>query len=317
MEPRRQWPQHPGEGTEPEREPDPGWQNPPSVGRPPAGSGHSDFQHGSDIRADDPIHRAAPPQASSRGLLGWLATVGLMIFGYAKYALLLVKVPFLLTGLTALVSFAAYAVVFGLWFGVGLVLMIFVHEMGHVLEIRRQGLKATAPVFIPFLGAAIFQRNMPPDALKQAQIAIAGPLLGTVGATAAFALFGFTHWPQWLFFAYLGFYLNLFNMLPLGFLDGGWIMGAVSKWFQLVGAAILGILVLFMHFLISPLLLIVVVLMIPTIISRFRNDSLPYYQVVPAGAKIGMGIAWLALSLYLGFAMVQSQLLLEAGHILR
>jgi Zn-dependent protease len=254
----------------------------------------------------------------SRGLLGWLAGIGLAIVSGGKWLLLLVKaVPALATLSTALISLAAYAYFYGPWTGVGIVLMIFVHEMGHVLEIRRQGLKATAPLFIPFLGAAIFQRNMPQDALKQAQVAIAGPALGTVGATAAFVLYAATGWPQWLLFAWIGFLLNLFNMLPLGFLDGGWIMGAVSKWFQLVGAALLAVAVLFLHFAISPFLIFIAILMIPTIIARFRNDSLPYYRSVTPAAKVGVGVAWLALTLYLGIAMVQTQVLLEGLRLLR
>jgi Zn-dependent protease len=276
------------------------------------------YQGAADIQADDPVHYGAPTVRPSRGLVGWLTGLGLAVWGGAKWLFLLVKVvPALGTLTTALISLAAYALFFGPWFGAGLVLMIFVHEMGHVFEIRRQGLKATAPLFIPFMGAAIFQRSMPQDALKQAQVAIAGPLLGTVGATTAFVLYAATGWPQWLLFAYIGFLLNLFNMLPLGFLDGGWIMGAVSKWFQLVGAALLGVAVIFFHLVISPFLIVIVILMIPTIISRFRNDSLPYYQSVPPVAKLGVGAAWLTLSLYLGLAMVQTQGLLEGLRLLR
>lgn len=293
--------------------------SPAPPGGPAAWTPPSEQQHqgAADIRPDDPVHYGAPQVRPSRGILGWLTGLGLAIWGLAKYLVFLVKIPALGTLITALISLGAYALFFGPWFGAGLVLMIFVHEMGHVLEIRRQGMKATAPIFIPFVGAAIFQRQLAADALKQAQIAIAGPLAGTVGATAAFVLFAATGWPQWLLFAYLGFFLNLFNMLPLGFLDGGWIMGAVSKWFQVVGAALIAAAVIFLHFRVSPFLIFLAILMIPTIIARFRNDKLPYYQSVSPAAKLGVGIAWLALSLYLGVAMVQSQTLLEGLRLLR
>ena len=89
-----------------------------------------------------------------------------------------------------MISFGAYAIFFGPWFAAALVAMILVHEFGHVIEINRQGMKATAPVFIPFFGAAIFQRDHPQSALHQAQIGIAGPLLGTVGAVVAYVLYG-------------------------------------------------------------------------------------------------------------------------------
>jgi Zn-dependent protease len=302
-----QWPPPPPPSPAPPEE--------PSAWAPPS---NPQYPGAADIRADDPVHYGAPTVRPSRGLVGWLTGIGLAIVGGAKWLLLLVKaVPALGTLTTALISFAAYALVFGPWFGAGLVLMILVHEMGHVLEIRRQGMKATAPLFIPFMGAAIFQRSMPQDALKQAQVAIAGPLLGTVGATTAFVLYAATGWPQWLLFAYLGFWLNLFNMLPVGFLDGGWIMGAVSKWFQVVGVALLAAAVYFFHLYLSPVLIILALLMIPTIIARFRNDKLPYYQSVTPAAKLSVGVSWLTLVLYLGIAMVQTQGLLEGLRLLR
>src|SRR5262249_58540681 len=113
---------------------------------------------------------------------------------------------------------------FGPAFAAGLVVMILVHEMGHVIEIRRQGMQASAPLFIPFFGAAIFQRQHPTDALKQAQIGIAGPLAGTIGATVAFVLYRTTHSPYILWWAYIGFLINLFHLIPVGMLDGGLIM---------------------------------------------------------------------------------------------
>src|SRR5260370_33601493 len=110
--------------------------------------------------------------------------------------------------------------------------MILVHEMGHVVELRRQGMQATAPIFIPFLGAAIFQRSHPTSALKQAQIGIAGPIAGTLGATAALALYAATHNEVLLLAAWLGFFLNLFNLVPVLQLDGSWGRAPVSKCFH-------------------------------------------------------------------------------------
>ncbi|MBJ7603918.1 MAG: site-2 protease family protein [Candidatus Dormibacteraeota bacterium] len=230
-----------------------------------------------------------------------------------KYVLLFIgKFGILKTGLTLLISLGLYAVFFGFWGALGLVLMILLHELGHVVEIRRQGMKATAPLFIPFMGAAIFQRSHPTDALKQAQIGIAGPLAGTVAATAAFVLFGLTHNSLFLFWAWIGFYLNLFNLIPFGMLDGGWILAAASKWFQLLGLAALALAVLFFHLTFGPLLLILLIFGIPTMIARFRNDSLPYYQSVPTAGKVGMGLAWLVLVGYLGYASMQAYNLLTA-----
>lgn len=243
------------------------------------------------------------------GMLGGLIALLAAAWAYGKYALLfLLKFGALKTLLTLLVSFGAYALFFGPWFAAGLVVMILVHEMGHVVEIRRQGMAASAPLFIPFFGAAIFQRQHPTDSLKQAQIGIAGPLAGTVGATAAFVLYGSTHWTPLLVWAYLGFFINLFNLIPVGMLDGGWILAVVSKWFQVVGLGALVLAVVFLGF--SPIVLIIVLMGLPMVFERFRNDQSAYYQSVPVPARLAMGGAWLFLTAYLAFAAFESHGLL-------
>src|SRR5258708_35740160 len=142
--------------------------------------------------------------------MGGILSAAFAVWAVVKYGLVFVfKIPALLTLGSALVSFGAYALLRGPEFAAALIVMLFVHEMGHVVEIRRQGMQATAPVFIPFLCAAIFQRQHPTTAVKQAQIGIAGPIAGTIGATAAFALYGATHSPVLLLAALIGFYINL------------------------------------------------------------------------------------------------------------
>jgi hypothetical protein len=91
-------------------------------------------------------------------------------------------------------------------------------------------------------------------------------------------------------------------------LDGGWILAVVSKWFQIVGLAALALAVVFIGF--SPIVLIIVVLGIPALLDRFRNDQLPYYQSVPVAARLAMGGAWLFLTGYLAFAAFQAHTLL-------
>ena len=115
-------------------------------------------------------------------------------------------------------------------------------------------------------------------------------------------LYGATHFTPLLLAAYLGFFINLFNLIPAGMLDGGWILAPVSKWFQVVGLALLAALVLFGG--INPLIIIFILLGIPTILGRFRNAQSPYYTSVPRPARWAMAGAWLALVLYLGFASV-------------
>jgi|SRR5216683_2119099 len=270
------------------------------------------YQVTSDIPPSSQYHYSpAPPRRANRGLLGGLAAAAAAAFAYGKYALLILfKIPFATTLVSLVVSFGAYAVVYGPWFAVSLVAMILVHEMGHVVEIRRQGMQATAPIFIPFLGAAIFQRSHPTSALKQAQIGIAGPIAGTLGATAALALYAATHNEVLLLAAWLGFFLNLFNLVPVWQLDGSWVLAPVSKWFQAAGYAVVAALALF-H-VVSIFLIVIALLGVPTLVQRFRNADNPYYTSVPTSARWALGAAWLALVLYLGFELVQTTNLLSA-----
>src|SRR5207253_9047263 len=192
---------------------------------------------------------APTPSQSGRQAAGWLGVAAAALFALFKYGgVLLLKLPALGTLVSVLISFAGYAWLRGPWFAAALISMIFVHEMGHVLEIRRQGMQATAPIFIPFLGAAIFQRSHPTTALKQAQIGIAGPIAGTIGATAAWILYGATQNPVFLLAASIGFFLNLFNLIPVWQLDGAWILAPVSPWFQVVGLGMIAVSVLVFHF---------------------------------------------------------------------
>jgi len=267
----------------------------------------------SDIPPDSPHHYSPAPSSGTRSWLGGIGAALLAVWGFVKYGLLFAfKIPAFATIVTLAVSFGGYALFYGPWFAASLVTMIFVHEMGHVVEIRRQGMKATAPIFIPFMGAAIFQRSHPTDALKQAQIGIAGPIAGTIGATAAFALYGATHSPILLLAALIGFYINLFNLLPVWQLDGAWILAPVSKWFQAAGYLMIGVGGLFFHFLFSPLIIIIAVLGIPSLIQRFREANNPYYTSVPTGPRWAMGFGWLALVIYLGAASLQVSSLLTS-----
>jgi Zn-dependent protease len=266
----------------------------------------------SDIPPQSPYHYSpAPATNRNRGFMGGLVALLLGALAYGKYALLFVfKVPALATLATALVSVGAYSLFYGPWVAVAIVAMIFIHEMGHVVEIRRQGMHATAPIFIPFVGAAIFQRSHAQSPMHQAQIGIAGPVAGTIGATAALVLYGSTHSPVLLVAAYFGFLINLFNMIPFGMLDGGWILAPVSKWIQVAGLLVLA--GLFFANLISPIVIIIVILGLPVVFSRFRNPQLDAYLTSePAAQRYAMGAAWLALVAYLAFFFFQTDTILS------
>ena len=122
------------------------------------------------------------------------------------------------------IAVGGYALLWGWKFGVGFVLLILVHEMGHYLEGKRQGLDPALPVFLPFLGAYVALRNVPFDPWRNALVSLAGPVAGGLGALAVLLVGEAQNSNFLLALAYVGFFLNLFNMLPIGFLDGGHLM---------------------------------------------------------------------------------------------
>lgn len=130
------------------------------------------------------------------------------------------------------ISVAAYTLWFGSWtFALGFVLMILVHELGHAAEARRQGLQVSAPTFIPFIGAYVTIRHAGLSPWRNARISLAGPLLGGVAAVAAWGIGAARGSDMLEVLANMGFLLNAFNLLPIGFLDGGAVWrSAVEAW---------------------------------------------------------------------------------------
>ncbi|MGH2971653.1 MAG: site-2 protease family protein [Gaiellaceae bacterium] len=128
------------------------------------------------------------------------------------------------------ISAAAYSFWFQSWtFGVGLAVLILVHEIGHVIEARRQGLHVSWPMFIPFLGAYVTIQRAGLTPFRSGLVSLAGPLVGSLGAAAVWAASGIHHSHQLEVLANIGFLLNAFNLLPIGFLDGGHIVGSMRE----------------------------------------------------------------------------------------
>ena len=135
-------------------------------------------------------------------------------------------------------SMAAYGWLFGWQFGVGMVGLIFVHELGHGLAMRALGVPAGPMTFIPFFGAVIEMKGRPSNAYHDALIAPGGPILGTAATIPILAL-GLTTGSQFaLALSHWGCMVNLFNLLPIGMLDGGRIAGSLSKWTLPVGVGL-------------------------------------------------------------------------------
>jgi Zn-dependent protease len=190
--------------------------------------------------------RVAPLGAAILALLAKLKSV-LLILGQVKL---------LATAGTMLVSIVAYATIWGVWFAVGFVILLLVHEMGHVIALRREGIKASAPMFIPFLGAVITARSLGDDALAEARTGLAGPVLGSLGAAVCLVIWQITGHDYWRALAFTGFFLNLFNLLPVVPLDGGRAMAAMAPWMWFAGfAGMIALAVVFPN----PIILIIVV----------------------------------------------------------
>jgi Zn-dependent protease len=124
---------------------------------------------------------------------------------------------------------AAYALLGGWAWGVGLVVLIFVHEMGHALEAKRQGLHVSAPTFIPFFGAYVTIKHAGLTPWRSATIALAGPFVGGIGSAVCWAIAASQDSHLLYSLAYTGFFLNLFNLIPVGFLDGGAVWRAITE----------------------------------------------------------------------------------------
>jgi Zn-dependent protease len=249
-----------------------------------------------------------------------IAAIAAKFAAYLKGAgLLLLKLKFLTTGLTALVSVAAYSLFWGWPFAAGFVVLLFVHEMGHVIQLKREGIKASTPMFIPFLGAAIFSRSLGDNALAEARVGLAGPLLGTLGAVGVAVAGSLTGSDLLLALAYIAFFLNLINLIPVVPFDGGRAMAAVapSMWFLGIGGLVAMVLLLG-----NPFLMIFIVLALLEMPRRWRQlrsrtiEQAAYYRV-PRRNRIAIGLLYLGLIAVLAFGMSQTHILVSGAHSFR
>ena len=202
-----------------------------------------------------------------------LAPVALAIVAAAKWILPALKfgLPFLKTGGTMLISIFFYAQAWGWRFAVGFVLLIFVHETGHLIAARLMGLKVGWPVFIPFMGAFIALKEAPRNAWIEAVVGVGGPLLGGVGALAVAALYFANGNPLFLVLAYSGLFINVFNLIPIVPLDGGRIVSAISPWLWVIGLVIIVPFLLLKMSGAGFFILLIVAMSLPRVIGLFRG----------------------------------------------
>jgi Zn-dependent protease len=228
------------------------------------------------------------------GLLAALAFAGAKL---KAILLLLPKIKVLTTSGSMLVSVAAYSLIWGWKFAVGFVVLLFVHEMGHVIALRREGVQASAPLFIPFMGALVWAKSLGGNALAEARVGLAGPVLGTIGAAACLPVAWLTGADMWTALAFTGFLLNLFNLLPVTPLDGGRAMAALAPWMWFVG---LGAIVALAFAFPNPIILIIAVVGAFDVYGRWTrrrrggDEARAYYKVRGRDRAL-VGLVYLAL----------------------
>lgn len=167
------------------------------------------------VSADLPEEQPARPPRRGWGRL----VVPIFIAGAV-----LLKVAGSLKFLGIFVAVGGYALIWGWRFAIGFVLLILVHELGHYVEARRQGLNPQLPVFIPFLGAYVALRGQPFDPWRNALVSVAGPVAGGIGALACLVYGNAVDSDLLRALAYSGFFLNLVNLVPISILDGGHLL---------------------------------------------------------------------------------------------
>jgi Zn-dependent protease len=266
---------------------------------------------------DDPWKQDSPHRDAGQqqpALIRWLQRGWpLLLLGLSKlkWLAVLFKFKVFTTFGSMLLSLAAYAIFFGWQFAAGFIVLLLIHELGHAAVMRFQGIRTSPIVFVPFMGAVIGMREMPKNAFAEAQMALGGPILGTIGALGALGLWQVTGNPLFVALTYFGFFLNLFNLLPVSPLDGGRAMAAISRWGWLIGLALLLLLFLKVHSLIMGIILIVGGI---EVYKRWRGqvEERAYYEVTWQQRLIVSGVYFgLAGLLAFGMFYLQAHLLIN------
>jgi Zn-dependent protease len=236
----------------------------------------------------------------------------LLLFSGAKFAKLLAS------GGSMLISLVVYSFIFGWKYAAGFIVLLFVHEMGHFIAAKQRGLDVGLPTFIPFVGAWVNLKDLPHDAETEAYVGLGGPLLGTVGAIAVYFWARETNTNWLLAVAYSGFFLNLFNLIPISPFDGGRITAVLSPRIWLLGVPMLVALFAWRP---SPMLLVMALLAAPQAWKawKYRADSpegQTYYAVSNA-TKWEYGLIYLGLAGFLAVMSYDTHALIESSRGLR
>ena len=248
------------------------------------------------------VKKAHGPVAVATALIAkFFAKLKFLVLPLLKFLPILLK-----SGGTMLLMIWIYTRMWGWQFGLGFVLLLLVHECGHLLVAKKFGLKVGAPVFIPFMGAFIALKEAPRNAWMEACVGIGGPMLGSLGALLCNSLGEIFDAPIFIALAWFGYFLNLFNLTPVGMLDGGRIVTALSRWLWLPGFAVL---IWFGWKFPNLVVWLMVLLSLPRIYSLFRKrteEERRYYEVTPV-QRWTMSILYFGLIAVLIFGMHLAQ----------
>ncbi len=244
------------------------------------------------------------PQRPERGikrLLYPLVVAGVLLLNWGVklkgLLLLLPKLKLLTTASSMLLSVGAYALLWGPAFGAGFVALLFVHEMGHFVQMQREGVKPGWMLFIPFLGAALGARSLGGSALAEARVGLAGPVLGTLACVAVALVGALGGGDFWYALAFTGFLLNLFNLLPIVPLDGGRAMAAMAPWMWFAGFGAVVALAIVSP---NPVIILIALLGGFELYRRWRGrrngeeGNPAYYRVAPRH-RLAVGAVYLGL----------------------
>jgi Zn-dependent protease len=240
----------------------------------------------------------------SLGVLA-LKTKGVFLLFFEKVRLLFVNpfegfgaMQYAVAGGSFLVTIAAYATKWPLALVIGFVVITLIHEIGHAIVIRAKGLRAGFMVFIPFIGGAVSLKDQPRTVFDDALIGLAGPFAGTLASLACLQVYKWIADPLWLMLAFLGFLLNLLNLLPIGMLDGGRISAAITKWMWVFGGAALVYKVIDQP---NPLTIAIAVLAVFQVYaSILREKADKHFYEITAFQRAAIAVLYFALVIFLG-----------------
>lgn len=233
-------------------------------------------------------------------LLNKFKFILLLIFGKLKFLLVFLKLgKFMSTLISMSLMIVVYAQIYGWAFGLGFVLLILVHEMGHYWTAKQTGLNVTAPFFIPFVGAFINMKEQPKDAVTEAKIALGGPLLGSLGAILCALMYPISGDKIWLALAYSGFFINLFNLIPFHPLDGGRIVTAISTKMWLIGIPVI-LFTAFIYF--NPIIILLLFMGGMQLYRHWKNPNPEYYNI-PFRTRITFALIYFSLLIFLGLGI--------------